>query len=310
MSARHGSLRTVCLGLLLALGMAACTLGRVGALRTPQPGPSPSPSPSPAPVPVPSAGARSGVDRPDDAPGDQVHAMYVLPAGGTDRHMDTNGQIANSFSAFEGWLTSQMDGTQLRLDTYQGRLDITYVQLAETDATIAAQGVYVRDFVEKELHALGFNDTRKIYAVYYDGSSTAGCGAGPWAPHLSGDVGIEYLQGTSGLVQCSGNIVGESPVTPHYFDFAMLHEIMHTLGMVPACAPHQTQGGHVSDSPTDLMYAGPLPWRPAVLDLNHDDYYRANIPGCLDLTTSAFLDPSPGDALPPPGWPSGPTWPD
>jgi hypothetical protein len=248
------------------------------------------------------------VDRPDQVSGYQVHAMYVLPADGTDRHLDTNGAIANSVSSFESWMGGQTGGTTLRLDTYAGTLDISFVRLAESDAAVAEQGVNVRDFVERELHARGFNDTHKIYAVYYDGSSTSSCGAGPWPPSLSGDAGVLYLQGAYGSTRCADNPVGASPTAPGYFDFAMLHEIMHTLGIVPGCAPHQTLNGHVSDSPRDLMYAGPLPWQPSVLDVNHDDYFQANIPGCLDLARSAFLDPMPAGAETPPSWPTSSTW--
>jgi len=43
----------------------------------------------------------------------------------------------------------------------------------------------------------------------------------------------------------------------------MLHEILHTLGVVATCAPNHTLSGHVSDDPRDLMYAGPLPWQPS-----------------------------------------------
>jgi hypothetical protein len=53
------------------------------------------------------------------------------------------------------------------------------------------------------------------------------------------------------------------------------------------------------------MYAGPEPWQPSVLDSGHDDYFRHNIPRCLDLAQSAFLDPAPQNAVLPPGWPYG-----
>ncbi|MDQ6745559.1 MAG: hypothetical protein M3Z27_06060 [Actinomycetota bacterium] len=71
----------------------------------------------------------------------------------------------------------------------------------------------------------------------------------------------------------------------------MLHEILHTLGFVPTCAPHFTRNGHVSDRATDLMYAGPLPWQPSVLDVGHDDYYATGRTDCLDLAASPFLTP-------------------
>ena len=72
-------------------------------------------------------------------------------------------------------------------------------------------------------------------------------------------------------------------------DLAIVHEVLHTIGIVPACAPHNTRGGHVSDSPTDLMYAGDQPWVPTTLDVGRDDYFEAHIAGCLDLSDSAYL---------------------
>ena len=33
----------------------------------------------------------------------------------------------------------------------------------------------------------------------------------------------------------------------------MIHEIFHTIGIVPTYAPHHTLAGHVSDSSNDLM---------------------------------------------------------
>jgi hypothetical protein len=69
---------------------------------------------------------------------------------------------------------------------------------------------------------------------------------------------------------------------------------------VPSCAPHLSQDGyaaHVNDSSTDILYA-PDPAHTAywdvlhaVLDFNHDDYYRAHIPGCPDLSDNPYLTP-------------------
>ena len=76
-------------------------------------------------------------------------------------------------------------------------------------------------------------------------------------------------------------------------DFAILHETLHTLGFVPSCAPHQTRAGHTSDDPTDIMWAGDGNWDPSVLDYGHDDYFNANVPGCLDLADSSYLQGGP-----------------
>jgi len=63
---------------------------------------------------------RSTTDRPDDITGPQVHAMYVVPADGTDRALDTNGTIAASVANRDGWLRGQTGGRGLRLDTFGG----------------------------------------------------------------------------------------------------------------------------------------------------------------------------------------------
>jgi hypothetical protein len=47
----------------------------------------------------------------------------------------------------------------------------------------------------------------------------------------------------------------------------------------------------VSDDPRDLMYAGPLRWRPSILDIGHDDYYGHAIAGCPDLAKLSWLGP-------------------
>lgn len=76
-----------------------------------------------------------------------------------------------------------------------------------------------------------------------------------------------------------------------YLDFSALHEILHAHGIVSDGAPHFTLNGHVSDSPSDLMYAGTEPWSPSILDFNKDDYYNpAGLPlGIINFADSPYL---------------------
>jgi hypothetical protein len=231
---------------------------------------------------------RAVTDRPDDVAGPQIHAVYILPSDGVDRRFDTDGTIAASVANFERWLTSQTGGRQLRADTFQHELDVSFVRLAAADATIAAKGVYARDAIEQQVKAAGFATPDKIYLAYYDGSNTAACGGGAWPPTLRGDVAALYLRATYGEGRlCYDPTRSNSGL--QLMDLAMLHETLHTLGFVPSCAPHFTRAGHVSDSPNDLMYAGDAPWTPSVLDVGHDDYFEADTPGCPDLSTSPYL---------------------
>lgn len=237
------------------------------------------------------AGARTTVDAPDQSSDPQIHAIYALPSDGVDRELDDNGTIAREIGSFQRWLSGQAGGRALRIDTAGGSPDVTFFRLAKTDAEVAARGAYVRDEIEAELHAAGFNAPNKIYAVWYDGGSTYACGGGAYPPSLPGNVAAMYLHGTPpGAPPCDSNpFAASADSPPGYLQLSMLHELLHTMGLVAACAPHEVRAGHVSDSPEDLMYAGDEAWRPTYLDVNHDDYYAANIPGCLDLATSGWL---------------------
>ena len=246
------------------------------------------------------------VDQPDDSQGNQVHVLYVLPSDGADRFGSLASGIATSVASWENWFSGQTSGSLLRLDTAQGALDLTFIRLHRTDAQMESYGIFVRDQIEYELLANGFSDPSKIYLAIYDGGGTniPECGGGALPPALPGSVAALYLNGTpQGAPACNTNSFTNSVNAPGYLEFSSVHEIVHMLGFVPTCAPHQTLSGHVSDSNTDLMYAGPQPWMPSVLDFNRDDYYKANISGCLDLSNSDFITPASAVAAPPPGWP-------
>lgn len=249
-----------------------------------------APTVAASPSATPQRFGRATIDRADDLVGSQIHFMYVLPNDGVDEALDTNGRIRDSISAMQAWLGLQTGGRILRVDTFGGSPDITFVRLSATDSSIAASGAYVRDRIESDLRAAGFNAPGKIYAVYYGGGSTYACGGGAWPPSLPGIVAAMYLKGTPpGAIPCADNPIGSHPFVPGYQEFAMLHEVVHTMGFVAACAPHHTLAGHSSDDPRDLMYAGPLVWRPSLLDLGRDDYYGHAVAGCPDLARSGYL---------------------
>jgi hypothetical protein len=235
---------------------------------------------------------RSTADRADEVSGPQIHAIYVVAADGTDTGLDTDGTIERTVRSWNTWLESQTAGKGgFRLDTYGGgTLDVSFYRAPHTDAEIQARGPYVRDLLEGDLRAAHFDASGKLYAVYYDGTSTYSCGGGAYPPTLEGNVAALYLHGLVGQpVPCDSNSFvpnGE----PGYLEFAMLHEILHTLGFVPACAPHQFATGHVSEPSNDLMYAGSEPWSlPPTLDVGHDDYFMTRRTDCADLASSPYL---------------------
>jgi hypothetical protein len=238
---------------------------------------------------------RATEDRPDDVTGPQLHVLYVLPADAPDRRLDVSGALANSVASFQRWLAERTGGRRLRVDTYRGALDVTFRRLARTDAELRRYGAFVRDTLERGLARAGFARPGRLYVVYYDGGSTFACGGGAWPPALPGVVAAMYLRGTPpGAPACDTNVLAPSPDAPAgYLELAMLHEVLHTLGLVGDGAPREHARGHVPE-PNDLMYAGGEPWRPAVLDVGGDDYFGANVPaGVPNLAASPYLLPAP-----------------
>lgn len=255
---------------------------------------SPSTPATPAAVAAPQ-GKRSTTDRPDDAPGYQVHLLYVLPADGADEQLDTAGAIATSVAAANAWFQGQT-GTPLRLDTYQGQPDITFYRSPHTHAQLGTDGEARTAAVDKELQAAGFLAPMKIYAYFYGGGETP---AGQPALSTLGWGG----NGFAGVLLKAADIpLATSPDQAGVMEWTLLHECLHAMGFVPACAPHVTSDSHTQDDPRDLMSPqqnGDAP----VIDPGNDDYFRANIAGCQDLAKSPFLNPTPADAQIPLGYP-------
>ena len=247
--------------------------------------------------------ARSTVDRPDDHSGRQIHVMYVIPRDGRDERLDVNGSIETSMAAVQNWLAGRTSRA-FRLDTFAGKLDVTFFRLPSTDANTAAMGAFVRDHIERELAAAGRLSAHKLYLVYYGGRSTYSCGGAAWPPELRGSVGALYLNGEPpGFPPCNnGSSPGASPVRMGYWEFSAAHELFHLFGAVATCAPHHALRGHVDDDPRDLMYAGPEPWRPQFVDIGRDDYF-GHRRACLDVEDSPFMrpvHPSSAHAMEPP----------
>lgn len=230
-----------------------------------------------------------------------IQPLYVLPRDG-EGSLGAGGTIGRSVAAMQRWFTQQAGGVRLR---FVGG-SVPTVCLPETDAQIAAHGAQVRDRLEELLRGEGYDDPHRLYAVWYDGTSTFSCGGGAWPPELLGHVAALYLRGhytaDGQPVDCSQDRFSSDGTTVEINELKMLHEILHTLGLVGRHAPHHTRDGHTSDDHTDLMYAGPLAWEPSVLDVGHDDYYLTGRTDIPDLSRSVFLDPLPVDPTPPPGW--------
>jgi hypothetical protein len=270
---------------------------------------------------------RATDDRPDDTSHDQIRVLYVLPSDGTDAQRDTSGQICNSVRGWATWFHTQAPSF-LRLDTAGGLVDIGFVRLTKTDAemrgtdpnnsSIDTGTAFVRERIERELVARGLIASNKLYAVYYEGSSSYACGAGAYPPLIVARVGVMYLNGLplGQTVPCGQSYPwGSTTLKPSYIDYGMLHEVTHSMGIVADSAPNEHSMGHVFDvnatKPNrDLMYS-PRPgqsdpgWATndpngLVLDLGNDDYYQAG--GAVELSSMSLLAPLPATPVRPYGW--------
>jgi hypothetical protein len=143
------------------------------------------------------------------------------------------------------------------------------------------------------------------------------CGGGAYPPLIQARVGAMYLGGRPpGVMPSCGEILpwGQPSLVPSYIDYGMLHELVHSMGIVPASAPNEQSQGHVFDTASseparDLMYSPRTSQDPGwnisaagglLLDINNDDYYMTA--PALDLARMSLLAPLPADAERPIGW--------
>lgn len=225
-------------------------------------------------------------DRPDDLAGPQVHVLYVVPFDGIGRALDTNGVLARSVSSFHAWFRAHSDGLSIRFDTGGGELDVGFVRLASSDAEIEEEGAYVVTRIEADLQAAGHIDPDKNYLVYYDGASQYACGGAAWPPQVPGRVAAMYLHGAPGGNPCPINFANSAAEFPGYWEFAALHDLLHTFGIVSSRAPHHTPlyPGHVPET-NDLMYTGTANWMldaTTTIDVGDDDYFGPAVPAGVE----------------------------
>lgn len=262
---------------------------------------------------------RAYADRPDDFPGTyQVHVLYVLPADATDRNVDTDGNINISVQAANEWFSAQTGGTNIRFDTYQGELDITFVQLDMTSdefyektVELYGSGSFTRDLLEQTLIRMNVFHPGKIYYSIFDIARVDNaCADGAHPPQLMGRmVGHYPVAVMPDGFQCSTSEV--FGVGNKGSDMTIPHEIAHVLGFASDCGKNPTSENnksHTGDDIRDLMNApdeNDTVWwdfENMMLDPGNDDYYNHNIPGCADLADSAFLEPLPANSQLPEGW--------
>ena len=233
---------------------------------------------------------RSTSDRPDDVAGPQIHAVYAVASDGEDVNLDRQGRIGWSLGATVDWLTEKL-GRRLRVDTYGGEVDVTFLRLRETEIEMDGRNVgALADAIRRQ----PWFSSEKTYAVYYRGATD---NAGGIAFPRRGLATIFF--DSRGLDRPYYFVTRE----PGFFgalENSMAHELFHVMGAVNAsCATNpNVDEAHVADYDYDLM-AGLIAGRGrrrgrmlSEIDVNNDDYYLHDIPGCPDTADSPlWIDP-------------------
>lgn len=234
--------------------------------------------------PIAPVGSRSVLDRPDDLSGEQIHVVYaVCSIRCSDRGLDTLGLLEESLSVAQNWLQTQTQGLHLRLDTFQGQLDVSFIEVTGDERDLDGRGSALVDYIWDELDRAGFPGGQKKYLIYYDGGNSvkgsAQFNARAAAVYIGDDV--SWLRVDS----------PRAPRPPSIREFGALHEALHTLGAVDSGSPNHDSvlPFHVSDGPLDLMWGAPG-WNPSVLDIGGDDYFGDAVPSNVtNLADSPFL---------------------
>ncbi len=238
--------------------------------------------------PLPLIHVRSRTDRPDDVDGPQIHAVYAVASDGVDYNLDRSGRIGWSLSSTVDWLDDKL-GRRLRVDTYNGEVDVTYIRLPETVAEMEDRNVGA---IRNVISAQSWFSPEKTYAIYYSGPTddAGGVKTGAFAAVFSDSRGVDR----------GHYFVTREPGFLGSLENTMAHELFHTMGGVDeTCAMNPAADGssHVGDDETDLMAIYRKRGRMLTqIDVGRDDYYEHDIPGCADVAYAPlWIDPPAGE---------------
>lgn len=214
---------------------------------------------------------RANEDRPDDMEGEQIHFVYAVQVGDESLEYDRDGDIALIAAWMQEWLRDRA-GMTWRFDKHNGELDVSFLPMRFIGGGLPGSVEEAR-IIEQFRGALearegGQLNPQKKYAVFF---------------HYDGAEGVFGPQGIAGTQVAVTLISG-----PFHEEIAStaIHEVLHTFGAVPHCAPHSTPGFHVTDSRLDIMGGGQ--YVEGVLDWGNDDYFQHDNAGCLDVEDSPY----------------------
>ena len=222
---------------------------------------------------------RSIIDRPDVNDDHQVHFIYAILKNGKDKEWDVNGYIEkNALKVNKNFLKWSAEnkksngiGQKFKYDfSNDGKLDVSFARLNLTRKEIDKPD-YPNGIIYRELFKQGFNNPKKVYAIFSGfkskhGNSDGGEG-GPLFTILYGPAIKSY--GSKNM------------------EIIILHELFHTQGAAYDCGKRTYDGTHVKG--LDVLGKNKTT---TTIDGKNDTYYKHGIEGCPDLSDSVFLTPT------------------
>lgn len=232
-------------------------------------------------MPARSSQERFTADRPDDEVNpDQLHAIYMVAADGTDRRLDEFGIIGHSVDAAQRWMREQTGGGELIFDMHNGVLDVSFIRMPQSKQELYGYDQRLLLGATREaLKSAGFSE--KNYVIFFDALTSIRqvCGlAPPRQAHIF-------------LGECPGRLADAPSAHATALDLTVTHEILHLAGLVDIKAPHHVGADHVNDHHDDLMSAYyNYDASRVILDFGRDDYFGENVPaGVRRLEDAPFF---------------------
>jgi hypothetical protein len=175
-----------------------------------------------------------------------VRVIYAHASDDDDRYAamvpTVRRLVADASAVIDAAAVATNDHVSLRVRCAAGEVAVDHVAL-ETRRATADFSVIV-----SELRALGYDDPRQKYWVYYDDRSNCGCFG----------VGNFYRDDSDSIDNLNNAGPGAEPMFAVIFDVpetgAFLHELGHTLGAVQDSAPYSTLAGHCYDGRDVMCY--------------------------------------------------------
>ena len=240
---------------------------------------------------------QNSLDTPDDTGGSKFHVVYVQGSDSTEDPTMVD-KIRNDVGALDGWFASPGEtGRHINFDRHNGQVEVTTWRIAsQTKAQLAQWPADPSLTMLQELFAAGFGNPYGRRWLFYIDTAGLATGSSGYCGVTLGQFATNFT--TSPCASITGALTPADVGTSANTAQVSLHEMLHSVGAVPQCAPNidkLTDPGYSSNNSLghsadvhDIMY-----WnasnQPKHIDPGHDDYYGHGRTDCFDLAKSPFI---------------------